>query len=232
MKILALLLALCWCAAAQAARTPFQARCEDSIARTSTRLVARQAGYVVDNSKSYHQLTSLKGPESQRGFVLGLTRTESHVTIDSTGSILRDRDSEFECIAPQIVVNLWYSPITVYIGREFGPGTCPYREILKHEMRHVKLYTDHMQLVERTVRASLAQRFGDRPMYAPRGQTNAMLGREIDDRWLPFIKAELAKVEPQHAAIDSFEEYSRLSKVCAGAVQSIIGPAPRGRPRK
>ncbi|HEU4853113.1 MAG TPA: hypothetical protein VFT37_13250 [Telluria sp.] len=232
MRILALLFALCWSADALAARTPFQARCEDTIPRTSTTLIARQAGYVVDNSKSYHQLTGLKGPEEQRGFVLGLTRTESHVTIDSTGAILRDRDSGFECLAPQIVVRLWYSPITVYIGREFGPGTCPYREILKHEMRHVKLYTDHMLQVERSVRAALAQRFGDKPMYAPRGQSNAMLGREIDVRWIPYIKAELARVEPEHAAIDSLEEYSRLSKVCEGAVQSIIGPAPRGRPRK
>lgn len=232
MRILALMLALCWSSGALAERTAFQARCEDTIAKTSTRLIARQAGYVVDNSKSYRQLTGLKGPGEQRGFVLGLTRTDSHVTIDSTGSILLDRASDFECLAPHIVVNLWYSPITIYIGREFGPGTCAYREILKHEMRHVRLYTDHMLEVERSLRVALSQRFGDKPLYAPRGQSNAMLGREIDTRWIPYIKAELARVEPQHAAIDSHEEYSRLSKVCEGAVQSIIGPAPRGRPRK
>ncbi|MFD2368234.1 hypothetical protein [Pseudoduganella sp. GCM10020061] len=225
MRVLALLLVLCWPLAAEAARTPFQARCEDTIARTTTTLVARQAGYLVDNTKSFHQLTQLKEQGAQRGFVLGLTRTESHVTIDATGSILHDRDSDYECIAPHIVVNLWYSPITVYISREFGPGTCPYREVLSHELRHVKLYTDHMEQVARSVRAALAARFGDKPMYAPRGQSNAMLGREIDTRWIPYIKAELTKVEPVHAAIDSYEEYSRLSKVCAGAVQSIIGPA-------
>ncbi|HEY1042807.1 MAG TPA: hypothetical protein VGE60_03000, partial [Telluria sp.] len=217
MKILALLLALCWSCAAQAARTPFQARCEDTIARTSTSLVARQAGYVVDNTKSFRELTSLKGPGVQRGFVLGLTRTESHVTIDATGSILLDRDSNYECIAPHIVVNLWYSPIVVYISREFGPGTCPYREVLTHELRHVKLYTAHMEQVARSVRAALEARFGDKPMYAPRGQSNAMLGREIDTRWIPYIKAELAKVEPVHESIDSVDEYTRLSKVCAGA---------------
>lgn len=225
MKILALVLVLCWSNAALAARTPFQARCEDTIAKTSTRLVARQAGYVVDNTRSFRQLTRMKGPGDHRGVVLGLTRTESHVTIDATGSILHDRDSNYECIAAHIVVNLWYSPITVYISREFGPGTCPYREVLTHEMRHVKLYTEHMEQVARSVRAALAARFGDKPMYAPRGQSNAMLGREIDTRWIPYIKAELAKVEPVHASIDSHDEYARLSKVCGGAVQSIIGPA-------
>lgn len=232
MKILALLFALCWSISAHAQRTPFQVRCEDTIARTSTRLIARQAGYVIDNTKSLRELTRLQGPEQSRGFVLGLTRTESHVTIDSTGSILRDRDSDYECIAPHIVVNLWYSPIVIYISREFGPGTCPYNEVLKHEMRHVKLYTDHMKTVELTVRAELARRFGDKPMYAPRGQSNALLGREIDTRWIPYIKAELARVEPQHAAIDSYEEYSRLSKLCEGAVQSIIGPASSRTPPK
>jgi hypothetical protein len=225
MKILALLFAFCWSSGVLAARTPFQARCEDTIARPTTELVARQAGYVVDNTKSFHQLTGLKGPGTRRGFVLGLTRTESHVTIDATGSILHDRDSSYECISPHILVNLWYSSITVYISREFGPGTCPYREVLIHEMRHVRLYTGHMEQVARTVRAALAARFGDKPMYAPRGQSNAMLGREIDVRWIPYIKAELAKVEPVHESIDSAEEYARLSKVCEGAVQSIIGPA-------
>lgn len=225
MKSLALLLALCWSSTALAARTPFQARCEDTIAKSSARLVARQAGYVVDNTKSLRQLTSLKGPGEQRGFVLGLTRTESHVTIDATGSILHDRDSNYECIAPHLVVNLWYSPITVYIAREVSPGTCPYREVLTHEMRHVRLYTDHMQQVARSVRAALEARFGGMPMYAPRGHSNAMLGREIDTRWIPYIKAELGRIEPLHDSLDSQEEYARLSKVCEGAVQSLIAPA-------
>ena len=113
MKLLALLLALFWSSTAGAARTPFQARCEDTIAKSSAELVSRQAGYAVDNTKTLRQLTSLKGPGAQRGVVLGLTRTESHVTIDATGSILHDRDSNYECIAPHLVVNLWYSPITV-----------------------------------------------------------------------------------------------------------------------
>lgn len=225
MNMLALLLALCWSSAALAARTPFQARCEDTIAKASTTLVARQAGYVVDNTRSLRQLTGMKGPGTRRGTVLGLTRTESHVTIDATGSILHDRDSSYECISPHVVVKLWYSPITVYIAREFGPGTCPYREVLTHEMRHVRLYTEHMQQVARSVREAMAERFAGKPLYAPRGQSNAMLGREIDARWIPYIKAELARIEPVHDSLDSHEEYARLSKVCEGAVQSIIDPA-------
>lgn len=226
MRFFLLLLSLpAWLAlpSAHAARSAFQARCEDGIPHAQVQVTSRgAAGFTIDHTQSYRSLARLKGQVPARALVLGLTRTESRVAVRSTGAIVQDPASGYECLAPRLAVELWYTPAVIYVGREFGAGTCSYREILAHEQRHYLAYLNHLPGVERRVRAALQQRFADRPLYAPRGQSSALLSAEIDARWLPYIKSELGQVERVQAAIDSPAEYARLSKVCAGEVQSII----------
>ena len=63
-----------------------------------------------------------------------------------------------------------------------------------------------------------------------RSTAKAALAREIDTGWLPYIKAEMRKVETLQAAIDSPQEYARLSKACNGEIQNILaGKAPAGK---
>jgi hypothetical protein len=223
MKALLPALLLCCPVPALAARTPFQVRCEDSISKTVSVLTAHQNGYSVNSTLSFRTLTSMKGATyGGRGYVLGLTKTESRVSIALDGPILQDAATGYECVAPKIDVSLFYVPIVIYVGREFAPGSCAYGEILAHEMRHLKTYLDHLPKVEAVVRAALDRRFEGKPLYAPVGQAKALLEHEIDTGWMPYIQAEMSKVELLQAAIDSPEEYSRLSKVCKGEVQSII----------
>ncbi len=228
MKWLLLLAILCMGSAAQA-RTAFQARCEDTIGHSVSVLSSSGNGYRIDNSHSFHGLSAMKGDRSPGSYVLGLTRTESRVAVGVQGRMLTDPVSGYECVAPRLEVKLSYLPIVVYIGREFAPGTCSYREILAHEMRHLDTYLKFMPQAEKTVGAALARRFQGKPLYAPAGQARAMLQRELDTGWLPFIKNEMVKVERMQAAIDTPQEYARLGKICAGEVQSLIRPAQRKR---
>lgn len=210
---------------ARAARTLLEARCENSIGKPVSVLSTLQNGYSIDNTRSFRSLTSLKGNTASNAFVLGLTRAESQIEIDIKGPMLQDPVSGYECIAPRISVSLLYPPIVIYIGSEFKPGTCAYEEILAHEMRHLNTYLEHLPKVERVVRKALQERFNSKPLYAPRGQANALLKREIDTGWMPYMKRELQKVERLQAAIDTPQEYARLSRICKGEVQSLIGPA-------
>ena len=227
--LLALLLLSSMAAAGVAeARTPFQVRCEDTISKTVSVLSSQQNGYRIDTSRSWHTLSQMK--QGQRGSaVLGLTRTESRVTIAVGGAMLTDKLSGYECVAPRIQVDVHYLPIIVYIGSEIPADSCTYREVLAHELRHVKAYQDHLPKVETRVRAALARRFGNKPLYAPGGQARALLQREVDTAWMPYIKAEMAQVEIVQQRIDSPAEYARLGKVCQGAVQSLIGPPHKKR---
>lgn len=213
------------------ARTPFQARCEDSIAKSVSVLQSSQHGYSIDHTQSFMALTRMKSPPQRNSFVLGLTRTESRVSVALNGPILQDRRSGYECVAPKIQVTLFYAPIVVFVGREFRAGTCAYKHILAHEMRHLKTYLDHLPKVEKVVRATLARRFQGQPLYAPIGQAQRLLEREIDRNWMPYMKREMAAVEALQAAIDTPQEYARLSKVCQGEVQSLIKATRRGAGR-
>lgn len=230
MRVRALVcLALAAGAGAAHARTPFQARCEDAAGRAGTTVATRDAGYRIDNSLSWRSLTAMKRPAVQGGLVLGLTRTESRVAIRVDGAVLQDAGSGYECLMPRVDITLYYPPIVVYVGSEFAPGSCAYREILAHEMRHLKTYLDWLPKVEERIRARLAPRYTGKPLYARAGQGRALLQRDIDASWMPFIKAEMLRVEPLQAAIDSPREYARLSKICQGELQSIIGSARRPR---
>ena len=229
MKAILFLALLCCAFPAQAARTLFQARCEDTMAKAVTVMSTQENGYSIDNSKSFRALTSLKGAAPANAYVLGLTRTQSRLEINLNGGILQDPLSGYECISPRIAVSLYYIPIIIYIGSEFSPGTCAYDEILAHEMRHLKTYLDHLPKVESVVRKALSERFDNKPLYARRGQARAALQREVDTGWMPYMKRELVRVEAKQVLIDTPQEYARLSRVCKGEVQSLIGPAKRAR---
>ena len=216
-------------AAAAQDRTPLQVQCEDTLGETISVLSARGQGFRVDNTRSYYDLTRLKGSVQRGSVVLGLTHTEARVSIKVGGRMLVDEASGHECVAPRIDVNLFYAPIVVYVSREFPPGSCSYQEVLAHEMRHLRAYQDFLPKAEAIVRARLAARFAGKPLYAPIGQARSLLQREVDRSWMPYIKRELAKVEVLQAAIDTPQEYARLGKVCAGEVQSLLRQASRSR---
>jgi hypothetical protein len=229
-RLLVALAASLWLAAAGAvqARTPFQVRCEDTIGKTVSVLSSQQNGYRIDHTRSYRTLSQMKAG-ARGSVVLGLTRTESRVSIGVGGPMLFDKASGFECVAPRIDVDVHYLPIIIYIGSEIPAGSCAYREVLAHELRHLKAYQEHLPKVESKVRTALARRFGNRPLYAPGGQARTLLQREIDTQWMPYIKAEMAQVEIVQARIDSPQEYARLGKVCRGEVQSLLGAARKKR---
>lgn len=214
-------------AGSAAARTPFQIRCEDDLGKTVSLLTARQSGYSLNHTLSYNALTQMKPPGRANTLVLGLTQTQSRIEIGLAGAILQDAASGHECVAPQITVRLFYDPIVIYVGREFPLGGCAYGQILAHELRHMKVYLDHLPVVETVVRAALAHRFKARPLYAPSGTASSALAHEISSGWLPYIKAEMAKVELQQAQIDSAQEYARLGASCNGEINHILGSSRR-----
>jgi hypothetical protein len=225
----ALGLAVLFVAAPASARTAFQARCEDTIGQSVPLMSSTQNGYRIDNSYSFHGLSAMKGGRGPGSYVLGLTRTESRVGVKVAGRLLGDPSTGYECVAPRLEIKLTYLPIVVYVGREFPPGSCSYREILAHEMRHLDVYLNYLPQAEKVVGDALARRFQGKPLYAPAGQARNLLQREIDSGWMPFIKNEMTKVERLQAAIDTPQEYARLGKVCAGEVQSLIRPAKSKR---
>jgi hypothetical protein len=209
-------------AQAAPARTPFQIRCEDTISKTVSVLSSQQNGYTVNNQLPYRALTARTGSMDNRMQTLGLTVTKGVYRATLGGPILQDAASGYECVAPRVTIQLNYSPVLIYVGNEFAPGTCAYKEILTHEQRHLKAYMDNLARVEKVVTAALNKRFAGQPMYAPSGTAMSALEHEINGTWFPFIQAEFDKGKLEQNKIDSPQEYGRLAQACNGEIAAIV----------
>lgn len=209
-------------AQAAAQRTPFQIRCEDTITKSVSVLKAQQDGYTINNQLPYRALTARTGSSNRGMQTLGLTVTQGMHKAAVGGPILQDRESGYECIAPKVDIQLYYSAVRIYVGSEFAPGTCAYKEILAHEMRHLKAHMDNLARVQKVVGDALNKRFAGQPMYAPSGTAMSALQHEISSTWFNFIRDEFEKGKVDQEKIDSPEEYARLGKACNGEIAQIL----------
>jgi hypothetical protein len=214
-----------------AARTPFQIRCEDTINKTVSVLSSKTNGYTINNQVPYKGLTARAGSAAGNMATLGLTVTQGQYRASLGGPLLQDAASGYECIAPQVEISLNYSPVKIYVGSEFPPGSCGYQAILTHELRHLQAYMDNLARVEKVVREALDKRFEGKPLYAPSGTAMSALEHEINSVWFPFIRDEFDKGKVQQEAIDTPEEYARMGKVCDGEIAAILIRGKSHRPR-
>jgi len=177
----------------------------------------------LDTTYGYKSLkvlgAALVRPENQ---VLGLTLATSRVNFEIKTSSYVDHTGSWECSSPQITVIYGFSPMTVYVAKEFPKGSCPYNEVYQHELRHVKTYQDHLVSIEKDLADTLRQRFATGSVWrAPKGQTRLLLEKEMNERWLPFIKREIERVESAQKLIDTPEEYARVSGACGGEIERV-----------
>jgi len=177
-----------------------------------------------NTSYSYKTLNNLGAALAQPGRqVLGLTRGNATASFASKTQSFVDRTGRWECASPQITLTFGFTPVTVYVAREFPPGSCAYKEILDHEMRHLKTYQEHMVSIEKSLAETLTARFvTDKPWRGPAGQAAAQLQKELDERWLPYVQREIAKVDAAQALIDTAEEYERVANACDGEVKKRL----------
>lgn len=155
--------------------------------------------------------------------VLGLTRGTASASLAVNAPTLVDASGRWECASPQITLRYGFSPITVYVAREFPPGSCAHQQIYEHEMRHVKTYEDHLVAIEKNLLDMLTARFAtDGPWRGKAGEIGARLRRELDQRWLPMVQREIRRVEAAQALIDTDEEYARVANACDGAIRKVI----------
>lgn len=178
----------------------------------------------LDTSYSYQALKVLGAELARPGNrVLGLTRAVSRVSFEIRTSSYVEHTGRWECTSPQFTVNYGFSPMTVYVAKEFPAGSCAFDEIYRHERRHVKAYQDHLASIESELAETLTRRFATgRVWRAPRGQTRTMLEKEMNERWLPFIKREIEQVETAQRLIDTPEEYARVSGACGGEIERVV----------
>lgn len=185
---------------------------------TVNRLEERVSVNTRYNHKELNHLAStLARPGKQ---VLGLTRGNAVVKIATSTHLVIDRTGRWECASPQISLTIGYSPLTVYVANEFPEGSCAYKAIYQHELRHVETYLAHLASIEKGLVDTLNRRFATgEPRRGPVGQTRDQLQRELDERWLPYVLREINRGDKAQALIDTPEEYARVSNSCGGEIR-------------
>ena len=215
-----LLLALPAAAHASAGDGAFERRCEREL-RPQLEVRVRPPTFSLNNTVSSLVLNTRHSYASVDQRLLGMTAGTTRTEILTDAPSLAD--GERECLGPRILIELTYQPLDVFVAREFSLYSCGYRAVYEHEMRHVAIYRDALPQLQARLEQVLRERFGNRPLYAARGEGLAQLDAYVDGWLRPFIRAELAKVEQQQRDLDSQEEVYRLSHACAGEVAATMG---------
>lgn len=195
----------------------------DRLPNPSVSLTLHEEPISLDTRTGIRTLTLL-GPLPMRPekHVLGLTRGTATVRFETRIASYVDPTGQWECASPHITVSYGFSPMTVYVAREFPEGSCAYREIYQHEMRHVRAYQTHLKHIEQRLADTLNERFASAsPWRGPRGQASARLQQELEARWAPYVKREINKVDAAQALIDTPEEYARVAESCGGEIRKI-----------
>lgn len=168
----------------------------------------------------YRSLTNLGAALARPGRqVLGLTRGNASVRLAASSPSIVSADGRWECTSPQISLTYGFDPMTVYVAREFPPGTCAHKEIYAHEMRHVETYQAHIVAIEKELTETLTARFATGKIWrGAAGQTSSQLQQELNERWVPYVQRQIGKVEAAQALIDTNEEYERVANACDGEI--------------
>lgn len=193
--------------------------CAD-LPKPSVTIKRLEAPIALNTTYGYKSLTNLGSARARPGQqVLGLTRGNATARFASNTPAVIDASGRWECASPQIVLTYGFSPLTVYIAREFPPGSCAHKEIHEHEMRHVQTYQTHLADIEKNLTETLNARFATGAGWrGPAGQAAARLQSELNERWLPYVQREIQKVDAAQALIDTAEEYARVTNACDGEI--------------
>lgn len=209
-------------ASENSADDPFEKRCVAMMV-PSIQVSATAPSFVVNTSVSTRVLRTLGHYASASQSVMGMTASHTLADISIDGAAILDSSGTRECIAPRIEVLLSFSPLDVYVAREFSPRSCAYSAVLKHEMQHVKIYTDELNRIERLVHAELVRRYGSRPLIGAPGTGLPALQTQINSWLEPLMRQQMAGVERLQAQLDTVEETEKLSHACLGEVAAMMG---------
>lgn len=156
--------------------------------------------------------------------------TAASLKLDSRYEIRVRTTSEDVMVCAQIAhfdLNFGFDDTVVYLAREMPSGSCSQREVLEHEMRHVR--ADHLLVQNYTPLLPDILRAAFRQIGVIRA-SSAEVAEEQLKATIKNYMADLGKNlslvrQKQQLTIDTPEEYDRLSKSCNADLSALIKQA-------
>ena len=194
----------------------FETRC---LGLPPSRIEVHQAAITVvrNDELAYGALTQLADDNPATHRTLGLTKTEFRqvAQIEITG--LSDSAGGRSCSRPQIRLELTMVPVTVYVASEFKDNVCARDVVLEHEMKHVAVLEKHMAHTARELEEELPRVFAQRVILArDPAAGEAEVKKAVQEFLSEFIARNGRELKRRQAAVDTAEEYARVSAACGG----------------
>ena len=149
------------------------------------------------------------------GLTISRVEWRSEITVRSRG-VQRDGQREPVCAVPtELRIRLLHATHGIRLAREVPPGGCLAAEVLAHERRHAEVNRRTLREAATELRA-LARAWAARAeARAPDVNAAAIaLQEELGQVLEPALARLRAAREAGHDAIDTTEEYQRLSRIC------------------
>lgn len=182
--------------------------------------------YVVA-STPLHELQSLAGRTHsiREGWTMGLTTYSPVIEIDFPVTVAQ-REGELACaVVNKLHARLGYRDVTLYVAREIPRNTCGFDEVYRHELKHIEVNRSLLQAYAPLVSERLREHLRlngvirqENPDYAV-SQLRARL-KDIVEKTMQDIDRENTE---RQSAVDSREEYERISNACGGQLQNALG---------
>lgn len=201
---------------ASAAAPDFAHRCNALAAAARTQVVFTDRPVAYDNRLDTIALGRRAGAAASRHHsVLGLTHATPASRVEVTARALVDTDGRV-CAAPDIVLHLSFSHMTVSLARELSTD-CQRRVVGAHEQQHVAIWRNHYRAGARLIEARLRQQPAP-PLYFPSQQAmQHALSARVNARIAPLLDQLHAGIGAAHASIDSpaaYREVERQMRAC------------------
>jgi len=192
----------------------FDSRCAE-LAPSSYRVSVADAPIAEDRTKSFESLARMGTSASPNHRTVGLTQARfSHRSSLAVNGI-EDKSSGRVCARPSVTVELSLAPMTVYIAQAYRDDPCREPLIAEHERRHVDVYRTYAGEAAVRLQRELPRRLGTglveaTSMAAAQAQVDAALAETMAE----FMAESERILEERNAAIDTPEEYLRITLAC------------------
>jgi hypothetical protein len=118
------------------------------------------------------------------------------------------------CPSAKVRLDVSANPVVIRIGREVPEGSCTYEVVREHERRHVQVYEHVLDRAPAQLKAALEQ------AEAAAEDTGPDQPTRLQNAAAAWLRSQTAAMKAAHDAIDTAEEYARVSHECTDRIAS------------
>ena len=207
----------------------FGTRCA-KLPPTHFEVVAVPLKFELDDSQNIAALTAKSGNALATHRTFGLTTAVFGQSTDIRLNVGDDRGDVRACGTPRVRIELSMQPVTVYVASELAAQPCQHDVTLSHEMKHVEVFREVLDEAAQDLERELPESIGTelRRATSPEDLQQRLIV-SVRDYLGQFMHERQRLLDERQAAVDSREEYARVSTACQRSPADLI-PAASATP--